>query len=197
MLKAGTKIIIASHNDGKVKEIADLLRPFHIDVDKAKNFNLDAPLESGATFGENATLKAVFVARHTNHLALSDDSGLMVEALDGAPGIYSARWARSPQGEDFAAASQKIWKKLVALKTTNWKACFVCALALASPDGRCEVFEGKIEGEIIWPARGVHGFGYDPIFQPFGYEQTFGEMRPECKHKISHRAKAFAQLIAR
>lgn len=185
------KLVIASHNPGKVREIGDLLRPFAIETVGAAALGLAEPEESGATFAENAALKARAAARAADLPALADDSGLAVAALDGAPGLYSARWAGP--GKDFAIAMRKVEDALKG--KSDRRAAFVAALALAWPDGACDVFEGKVEGALVWPPRGEKGFGYDPIFVPNGHAITFGEMDPEKKHKMSHRARAFAKLI--
>lgn len=188
----GGKIIVASHNAGKVREIRDLLAPYEADVTSAADLNLPEPIETGDTFIANAKLKALAAATSANLPALADDSGLSVDALDGAPGIYSARWA-GPE-KDFTAAMNRIEKELG--QTENRRARFVCALALAWPDGHCEIFEGTVTGALTFPPRGTKGFGYDPIFVPDGHEITFAEMEPAAKHAISHRADAFRQLVA-
>ena len=185
-------LVIASHNPGKVREIGDLLRPFGIETVGAAALGLVEPEETGTTFAENAALKARAAARAAKLPALADDSGLAVSALDGAPGIYSARWAWPKK--DFAIAMQKVEDALKG--KSDRRAAFVAALALAWPDGRCDVFEGRVEGTLIWPPRGEKGFGYDPIFVPAGHTITFGEMEPAKKHTMSHRAKAFAKLVA-
>jgi len=188
----GGALIVASHNGGKVREIRDLLTPFNANVSSAADLGLPEPEETGDTFLVNAKLKALAAATAANLPALADDSGLSVDALDGAPGIYSARWA-GPE-KDFAAAMTKIEHELGG--KDNKRARFVCALALAWPDGRCDVFEGVVEGLLEFPPRGENGFGYDPIFVPYGLTTTFAEMRPSAKHAISHRADAFRQLVA-
>ncbi len=185
-------LVIASHNPGKVREIDDLLRPFGIETVGAAAVGLVEPEETGTTFAENAALKARAAARVAKLPALADDSGLAVSALEGSPGIYSARWA-GPR-KDFAIAMRKVEDALKG--KSDRRAAFVAALALAWPDGRCDVFEGRVEGTLVWPPRGEKGFGYDPIFVPAGHTITFGEMEPAKKHTISHRAKAFAKLVA-
>ena len=185
-------LVIASHNPGKVREIDDLLRPFGIETVGAAAVGLVEPEETGTTFAENAALKARAAARAAKLPALADDSGLAVAALDGAPGIYSARWA-GPR-KDFAIAMRKVEDALKG--KSDRRAAFVAALALAWPDGRCDVFEGRVKGTLIWPPRGEKGFGYDPMFVPAGHTITFGEMEPAKKHTMSHRAKAFAKLVA-
>ena len=189
---AGGKLVIASHNAGKVREIGDLLAPFGTEVVSAGDLGLPEPEETGDTFVANAELKARAAATASGLPALADDSGLAVEALGGAPGIYSARWAG--ESKDFARAMAKVHTAMGAEKDRSGR--FVCALALAWPDGHCETFEGIVEGEIVWPPRGGNGFGYDPIFLPKGGALTFGEMEAQAKHAISHRANAFALLVA-
>lgn len=195
------KLIVASHNKGKLVEIADLLTRFEVETVGAAALGLPEPEETGATFIANAELKALAAATTAGLPALSDDSGLVVDALDGAPGIYSARWAETANGRDFDFAMHKIEmalnEKAQAQKThVPRTARFVCALSLAWPDGHVESFEGTVEGSLVWPMRGKNGFGYDPIFLPEGGDLTFGEMNPDAKHAISHRADAFAQLVA-
>jgi len=186
-------LVIASHNPGKVAEIADLLRPLGVTVESAGDLGLPEPVEDGATFADNAVLKAHAAATATGRPALADDSGLTVSALGGAPGIYSARWAETPSGRDFAAAMSRVHAELGG--NSDRSAGFICALALAWPDGHVETFEGRISGEIVWPPRGTRGFGYDPIFRPTGDDLTFGEIDPDEKHAISHRAIAFRKMI--
>ncbi|NKB55708.1 MAG: RdgB/HAM1 family non-canonical purine NTP pyrophosphatase [Alphaproteobacteria bacterium] len=188
----GDRLVIASHNRGKVREFGDLLRPFGIKLVSAGELGLPEPVEDGATFRENAALKAHAAASGAQLPALSDDSGLAVSALDGQPGIYSARWA-GPE-KDFARAMQRVEEKLG--DTADRSARFVCALALAWPDGDIEIFEGTVAGDLVCPPRGGRGFGYDPMFLPHGHTETFGEMDPAQKHEISHRADAFNQLVA-
>lgn len=188
-------LIVATHNTGKYREIADLLKPFGIQVFSARDKKLPEPVEDGDSFIANARIKAIAAARAAGMPALADDSGLSVDALGGAPGIYSARWA---DGGDFAMAMKKVekaLKKAGADDAEQRSAAFYCALCLAWPDGHTETFLGKVPGRIVWPGRGENGFGYDPIFQPLGHEQTFGEMPPAEKHAISHRADAFHQMI--
>lgn len=193
---AGGKLVIASHNPGKVREIADLLRPFGVEAVSAAALDLPEPEETGKTFEANAELKACAAARASGLPALADDSGLAVDALGGEPGIYSARWA-GPE-RDWPAAMAKVHRFLGEKGATSPKARtarFVCALCLAWPDGATETFIGTVAGRLIWPPRGDKGFGYDPIFVPEGHELTFGEMEPEAKHAISHRADALRKLI--
>jgi XTP/dITP diphosphohydrolase len=188
------RLIIASHNAGKAREIAELLAPFDVAVVPAAALNLPEPAETGSTFAANAELKARAAAAAAALPALADDSGLVVEALGGAPGILSARWAGP--AKDFAIAMQRVEDELQARGATHRRAHFIAALALCWPDGHCESFEGRVDGTLVWPPRGDRGFGYDPIFVPDGYSQTFGEMEPAAKHAISHRADAFRQLTA-
>jgi len=187
----GGRLVIASHNPGKVAEIAALLAPFSIEAVGAADLGLAEPAETGQSFRENAELKARAAARAANLPALADDSGLVVAALGGAPGVLSARWAGP--GRDFKAAMARVERELGG---RDPRAAFVCVLALAWPDGHCETVEGRVEGALVFPPRGTRGFGYDPIFIPEGGRLTFGEMDPEQKHRISHRARAFRELAA-
>jgi len=203
------RLVIASHNDGKVREIADLLGPHGIEPVSAAELDLPEPDEIGATFIDNADLKARAAADFSGLPALADDSGLCVEALGDRPGIFSARWAYADprvapaagagevQGErDFMRAMRRVRDELEALgPETSRNAHFACALALVWPDGHAEWFEGRVDGVLVWPPRGDRGFGYDPMFVPVGRDRTFGEMDPAEKHKISHRADAFAKLV--
>ena len=191
----GQRLIIASHNAGKVAEIADLLVPFGLDVVSAAALDLPEPEETGTSYIANAELKARAAAKAAGLPALADDSGLSVTALGGAPGIYSARWAETGEGRDFDHAMRRVADALLMAQTSDRRAEFVCALSLAWPDGHIISFEGRVGGTIIWPPRGEKGFGYDPIFQPLGHDITFAEMEPAKKHGISHRAAAFAQLV--
>ena len=187
------KIVVASHNQGKVREIADLLRPFDITPVSAGDLGLPEPEETEKTFTGNALLKARAAATASGLPALSDDSGLAVSALKGEPGIYSARWG-GPE-KDFNLAMQKVHEALEATGSEDRSAKFVCALAICWPDGEEAVCEGTVHGQIVWPMRGKKGFGYDPIFIADGHDITFGEMDPDEKHAISHRADAFRQLL--
>jgi XTP/dITP diphosphohydrolase len=186
------KLVIASHNAGKVREIADLLDGRAIAVVSAAGLGLPEPEETGETFADNARLKAKAAAEASGLPALADDSGLCVVALDGAPGIYSARWAGP--NRDFGHAMERI--KVALDDTSDREAYFVCVLALAWPDGHCETFEGRVYGTLTFPPRGDKGFGYDPIFEPVGDARTFAEMDPAEKHRMSHRAQAFDLLLA-
>ena len=193
-LKPG-RLVIASHNEGKVREIRELLGPYGIEPVSAAELDLPEPEETGTTFVANAELKALQAADLSGLPALADDSGLCVEALNNDPGIFSARWAGP--GKDFGVAMQLVEDKLAALPPeTSRAAHFVCALALAWPDGHVEWFEGRVDGTLVWPPRGTRGFGYDPVFLPVGHSETFGEMAPAAKHAMSHRADAFRQLVA-
>jgi XTP/dITP diphosphohydrolase len=185
-------LVIASHNPGKVREIGELLAPFGVEVVSAGALGLPEPEETGDTFVANAELKARAAALASDLPALADDSGLQVDALGGAPGIYSARWAGPDK--DFAKAMAKVHEAMG--DETDRCGRFVCALSLAWPDGHCESVEGVVEGELVWPPRGSHGFGYDPMFRPLDHDRTFGEMDAAAKHAISHRADAFRKLVA-
>lgn len=192
----GKELIIASHNKGKLREMVALMAPFGIAVKLAGDLGLPEPDETEDSYVGNAKLKAVAAATAAGIPALSDDSGLSVDALGGAPGIYSARWAdKGADGErDFNIGMDRVLRELEPHK--NRAARFVSALALCWPDGHCELFQGEVEGTIIHEKRGTRGFGYDPIFQPVGYDITFGEMDPAEKHEVSHRAESFRQLMA-
>jgi len=192
-LRRGMRVVIASHNEGKVREIADLLAPFGVEAMSAGKLCLPEPEETGASFAENAALKAVAAARASGLPALADDSGLEVRALGGEPGIHSARWGGTAR--DFSLAMDRVHRDLGATAAKDLTANFTCALALAAADGKSEVFEGKVFGSITWPPRGNRGFGYDPIFVPEGFSETFGEMEPRLKDSISHRARAFEKLM--
>lgn len=187
----GGKLVIASHNAGKVREIGELLAPFGADVISAGDLGLAEPVEDGETFAANAEIKALAAAKAANLPALADDSGLAVSALNGQPGIYSARWGGPDK--DFHLAMKRVNDELG--DHPDRSARFVCALTLAWPDGHVETFEGTVNGTITWPLRGSKGFGYDPIFTPDGFDITFAEMEPEKKHSMSHRADAFKKLV--
>ena len=193
------KLVIASHNEGKVREIRALLAPYGMEPVSAGSLGLPEPDETGTTFVANAELKAMQAADLSGLPALADDSGLCVEALGGEPGIFSARWAGS--SKDFGLAMELVEKNIADRAVAgepapSRDAHFVCALALAWPDGHVEWFEGRVDGTLVWPPRGKNGFGYDPMFLPNGHEETFGEMDPAAKHAMSHRADAFRQLVA-
>ena len=191
------KLVIASHNAGKVREIRALLEPFGIEPISAKDLDLPEPEETGTTFVANAMLKAQSAADLSGLPALADDSGLCVEALGGDPGVYTANWAETGDGSrDWMLAMTKVETRLQALgPDTSRSAHFVCTLALVWPDGSDAFFEGRVDGTLVWPPRGDRGFGYDPVFVPLGGKQTFGELDPDAKHAVSHRADAFAKLV--
>jgi XTP/dITP diphosphohydrolase len=186
----GARLVIASHNPGKVQEISALLAPFSIRAVAAASLGIPEPEETGDSFEANAALKARAAAEASGLPALSDDSGLVVPALGGAPGIYSARWAG--ENKDFAVAMERVYREL---GDGDRSASFVAVLALALPDGDTELFRGEVQGTLTWPPRGDRGFGYDPIFVPLGRSETFGNMDPAEKHRISHRARAFTKLV--
>lgn len=202
-LTRGTKIVIATHNAGKLREMRELLAPYGIEAVSAGELGLGEPEETGSDFISNAQIKARAAALAAKLPALSDDSGLCVEALNNAPGIYSARWAG--ESKDFAGAMSRIEQELLRAGAQQpWRAHFVSAITLCLPDGTCLDFEGKVFGDLVYPPRGRQGFGYDPVFQPDGHTRTFGEMESDEKHGIpadgsealSHRARAF-QAFAR
>ncbi|MBB4009513.1 RdgB/HAM1 family non-canonical purine NTP pyrophosphatase [Allorhizobium taibaishanense] len=208
MRKLDTRtIVVASHNAGKIAEIADLIGPFGFAAKSAKELGFIEPDETGTTFEENAAIKALASAKASGLPALSDDSGLVVDALDGAPGVYTANWAEREDGSrDFAMAMEKVEQALQDKGATEQKsrtARFVSVLCLGWPDGHTEFFRGEVEGTVAWPPRGTAGFGYDPIFQPAGYDTTFGEMSAQEKHgwkpgdaqALSHRARAFKLFV--
>ncbi len=193
MPKLTGRLVVASHNAGKVREIAALLGPLGLEAVSAGELNLPEPDETADTFEGNAELKAL-AATLSGLPSLADDSGLEVHALGGAPGIYSARWG-GPE-KDFGFAMRRVHDELTALGTQNMRARFVCVLALASPDGEVQTFRGEVDGRIVWPPRGEKGFGYDPIFEPEGHSRTFGEMSHDEKLPLTHRARAFEKFIA-
>lgn len=208
MRKLDTRtIVVASHNAGKIAEIADLIGPFGFAAKSAKELGFAEPEETGTTFEENAVIKALASAKASGLPALSDDSGLVIDALDGAPGVYTANWAEREDGSrDFAMAMEKVEKALQergAIAQDSRTARFVSVLCLGWPDGHTEFFRGEVEGTVAWPPRGTAGFGYDPIFQPEGYATTFGEMSAQEKHgwkpgdaqALSHRARAFKLFV--
>ncbi|MGI9351732.1 MAG: RdgB/HAM1 family non-canonical purine NTP pyrophosphatase [Rhizobiaceae bacterium] len=199
------EIVVASHNSGKVREIENLISPFGFSAKSAAALDLPEPEETGSTFEENASIKALSACRLTGLPSLADDSGLCVNGLDGAPGVHTADWAEKDDGSgrDFVMAMEKIQEALQKTDTENRIARFVAVLCLAWPDEHLEFFRGEIEGKIVWPPRGDEGFGYDPIFQPVGHVLTFGEMTADEKHGwdatqggdgLSHRARAFAKF---
>ena len=194
-LARGARLVLATHNKGKLVEMRDLLAPHGIELVSAGELGLAEPVETETTFIGNATLKAVTAANASGLPALSDDSGIEIAALDGAPGVYSADWAGP--GKDFKVAMQAVYEALMEPGigfTTPLKANFTSVLCLAQPGGAAECYEGKVFGTVVWPPRGDNGFGYDPMFIPDGYKQTFGELSPDVKHEISHRAVSFAKF---
>jgi XTP/dITP diphosphohydrolase len=196
-LKQGDRLVVASHNPGKVREIQALLAPFGVEAVAAGDLDLPEPEETGTTFAANAEIKARAAAKASGLPALADDSGLEVAALEGAPGVYSARWAGP--GKDFGVAMRRLHRALVEAEASTpgqRRANFTCALALATPDGGCDTFEGKVFGTLVWPPKGERGFGYDPMFLAEGQSLTFGQMNPDAKHAISHRARAFEKFVA-
>src|SRR6185312_6646168 len=193
ILPRGTQLVVASHNPGKVREIKALLGPHGIEAISAGSLGLAEPEETGASFAANAQIKALAAAKAGRHAALADDSGLCVDALEGAPGIHSARWAGPTK--DFRIAMTRIHDELRHKGMTTSAAKFVCALCVALPNGEQQTFEGEVHGRLTFPPRGDHGFGYDPIFTANGMEQTFAEIDPAKKHAMSHRARAFEKLL--
>jgi len=190
-LAAGSRLVLASHNRGKLAEMADLMRPFGIEMVSAEALGLPEPDETAPDFFGNARLKATGAAQASSLPSLADDSGFCVAALGGAPGVLSARWA-GPE-KDFAAAMRRVEHERTGKAET--RAWFVCVLSLAWPDGESASFQGRVEGNLVWPPRGTRGFGYDPMFAPLGGTLTYGEMDPPEKHATSHRARAMAQLV--
>lgn len=197
MLKAGDRLLVATHNRGKLEEIADLLASYRVSVVGAVELGLPEPEETETTFVGNARLKAHAAAKASGLVALADDSGLAVDALGGAPGVFTADWATVAGGRDFAVGMGRVWRELEAARAPEpRRAQFCCTLVLAGPRGEDLVFEGKSHGSLVWPGRGEQGHGFDPIFMPDGYNITFGEMDRWEKNRLSHRADAFARLIA-
>lgn len=189
-------IVVATHNRGKLEEITALLAPFGVTITSNSDHDLPEPEETEDTFVGNARIKAHAAAGATGLPALADDSGLEIEALGGRPGVHTADWAETPDGRDFAMAMERAWRELEAVGAAEpRKALFCCTLVLAWPDGHDEVFEGRMDGRIVWPMRGEQGHGYDPIFQPDGFDVTFGEMDRWEKNRISHRADAFQKFV--
>jgi XTP/dITP diphosphohydrolase len=196
-LAPGARLVIASHNAGKVREIGDLVGPYGVAVVSAGDLGLAEPAETEATFAGNARIKAHAAARASGLPALADDSGLEIESLGGRPGVHTADWAQTDAGRDFGAAMARAQREIEATGTAGPQAArFVCCLCLAWPDGHDEIFEGTVTGRFTWPPRGEKGFGFDPVFVPEGHASTFAEMDPAAKHAISHRADAFAKLVA-
>ncbi len=193
----GNELVLASHNAGKLREIGALLDPFGIKVTSAGDLGLEEPEETEDTFAGNARIKAHFAALGSNLPALSDDSGITIDALDGRPGVYTADWAETGNGRDFSMAMTRAWNELEAVSAPAPRtAQFRCVLCLAWPDGHDEIFEGEVSGQVVWPMKGDLGFGFDPIFMPDGESITFGEMDPAKKHGMSHRADAFKKLVS-
>lgn len=191
------RLVLASHNAGKREEIERLLQPFGVDVVSVEALGLPEPAETEDSFIGNARLKAHTAARASGMPALADDSGIEVEALGGAPGVYTADWAETPQGRDFGMAMRRTWEAVDAAGADQpRRARFCCTLALAWPDGEDVIFQGFVDGILVWPPRGTRGHGYDPMFQPDGHSLTFGEMNRWEKNLISHRADAFRKLVA-
>lgn len=190
------RLVVATHNKGKLEEISALLQPFSVNVTSAGALGLPEPAETETTFIGNARIKAHFAAKASGLPALADDSGISIDGLDGAPGVYTADWAETPNGRDFVMAMTRAWAELEAAQAPYpRRAQFRCTLVLAWPDGHDEVFEGVMPGQVVWPMRGDQGHGYDPIFQPDGFDITFGEMDRWKKNEISHRADAFRKLV--
>jgi len=190
-------LVIASHNAGKLREIKPLFEPLGFTVSSAAEHGLDEPAETEDNFAGNARIKAHFASEGTGMPALSDDSGIEVDALDGAPGVYTADWAETPDGRDFPMAMTKVWNLLEDKNAAEPRhARFVATLCVAWPDGHDEIFRGEVAGRLVWPMRGALGFGFDPIFMPDGHSETFGEMDPTKKHGMSHRTVAFEKLMA-
>jgi XTP/dITP diphosphohydrolase len=193
----GDRLLVATHNRGKLEEMEHLLAPYGVAVVGAGDLGLAEPEETETTFVGNARLKAHAAAKASGMLALADDSGLSVDALDGAPGVFTADWATTASGRDFEVGMSRVWRELEAINAAEPRlAQFRCTLVLAWPDGKDLVFEGKSPGHLVWPGRGTQGHGFDPIFQPDGHEITFGEMDRWEKNRLSHRAGAFAKLVA-
>ncbi len=191
------KLVVATHNPGKVREIDALLAPYGIETVSAGELGLPEPAETEETFAGNARIKAHAAAAASGLPALSDDSGIEINGLGGRPGVHTADWAETGRGRDFVMAMTKAWRMLEEVAAPEPRtARFVSTLCLAWPDGHDEIFRGEVSGRIVWPMRGRHGFGYDPIFVPDGETETFGEMDPERKNAMSHRARAFEKLVA-
>jgi XTP/dITP diphosphohydrolase len=194
---SGDRLLVATHNAGKLEEMVELLTPFGVTVVGAAELNLPEPEETEDTFVGNARIKAHAAAKATGLPALSDDSGIEVQALNGAPGVYTADWAETPNGRDFVMAMTRTHNELEKIDAPHPRnARFCSTMVLAWPDGYDDVFAGKVDGTLVWPMRGKLGHGYDPMFQPIGYDQTFAEMTHDEKNKISHRADAFKKFIA-
>lgn len=194
---SGRQLLVATHNKGKLAEISDLLKPYGISCISAADMALPEPAETESSFVGNARIKAHAAAKATGLPALADDSGIEVDGLGGAPGVYTADWAETPNGRDFGLAMARTWEELEKVGAPYPRtARFRATMVLAWPDGHDEVFEGTAEGQVVWPTRGVQGHGYDPMFQPEGHDETFAEMDPAEKNRISHRADAFGRLVS-
>ena len=190
-------VVLATENAGKIKEFREFLAPFNLQAVPVRDHEIELPEETEPTFSGNAMLKARFAANAVGIPAIADDSGISVEALDGRPGIHTARWAETPSGRDFDLAMEKTWRLLDEKGTPEPRtARFCCAICVAWPDGDTAVFEGEVRGRCVWPMRGDRGFGFDPVFQPDGEVRTFAEMDPLEKHRMSHRARAFEEFSA-
>ena len=204
-LKRGTKLLIATHNAGKLSEFRELFTPLGVVLISAKDLGLPEPDETGTTFIENARIKAHAAAKAAGMIALADDSGLAVDAIGGQPGVYTANWAETPTGRNFAVGMRRVEDALQATGATSpglRKGAFHATLCLADPDGRDDIYEGKVSGTLVWPPRGEQGHGFDPMFMPDGFDITFGEMAASTKHSwspgqvgLSHRARAFGKFV--
>ena len=204
-LRRGDRLVLATHNAGKVRELGELLEPFGLEIVSAASLGLPEPPETGTTFAENARIKALAAAAASGEIALADDSGLCVDALGGEPGVYTADWAQTPNGRDYQMAMRRVEDRLQAVGATSpglRKGSFNATLCLAHPDGRDVLFEGRAPGTLVWPPRGEQGFGFDPVFMPDGFDITFGELPSAEKHSwapgregLSHRARAFARFV--
>ena len=191
----GKKLVVATHNEGKLDEVRALFAKKSVEILSSKSLDLPEPIETEDTFIGNARIKAHSASKITSLPALADDSGITIDALNGAPGVYTADWAETPDGRDFSMAMKKTQEALTKISAPHPRlAQFRCTLVLAWPDGHDEIFEGVLAGQVVWPPRGLDGHGYDPIFQPIGYDITCGEMSFESKNKISHRSIAFEKL---
>ena len=188
-----SKLVIASHNQGKIREISELLNPLNIEILSAQDLKVEEPEENGCTFEENAFIKSSFVSKITGLPCISDDSGICFSDLDNEPGIHSARWAG--KDKNFELAMSKINKAFQKIETPNYDCHFVCSLSICWPDNFDVTVSGRVDGKYTWPPKGNKGFGYDPIFKPLGHKSTFAEMEPEFKHNISHRSIAFNKLV--
>lgn len=197
MIRFGDQILAATHNEGKLEELRELFQPYGVSVISAAALGLAEPEETESTFAGNARLKAVAAADASGMLALADDSGLCVDGLRGSPGVFTADWATAVGGRDFSVGMRRVYLAMQATGVaTPWRARFCCTLALALPQGKTLVFSGEMAGVLVWPPRGMLGHGFDPMFQPDGYQKTCGELEGSEKNKVSHRARAFQRLLA-